>query len=133
MALVGHGLQIARDAAEGLGELGLAEATGDFLHDLAHAQVSLGAVVREGDVRVLGEELSVRIMKDFDKRVAGQLMPGLCGWTSTLCAYRSRPDEVDHGRGSRAPRTVRKSGCCFVTATVHIPLKRIAKCLLPVS
>ena len=55
-ATVGHGLQIAGDAAVRLGELGLAEAAGDFLLDLAHAQVALGAVIGEGDVRVLGEQ-----------------------------------------------------------------------------
>ena len=56
VTLVGHGLQIAGDATVGLGELGLAEATRDFLLYLAHAKVPLGTIVREGNVRVSGEE-----------------------------------------------------------------------------
>jgi len=55
-ALVGHGLQVARDTTVGLGELGVAEAAGDLLLDFAHAQVPFGAIVGEGDVRVSGEQ-----------------------------------------------------------------------------
>ncbi len=54
--MVGHGLEVARDAAVGLGELGLAEAAGDFLLHFAHPQVALGAAVREGNVGVSGEQ-----------------------------------------------------------------------------
>ncbi len=54
--MVGHGLEIAGDTAVGLGELGLAEATGDLLLALVHAQIAFGTVVGEGNVGVLGEE-----------------------------------------------------------------------------
>ena len=47
---IGHGLEIAGDAAVGLGVLEGTEAAGDLLLDLAHAQVAFGAVVGEGHV-----------------------------------------------------------------------------------
>ena len=55
VSAIGHGLQIAGDAAVGFGVLGFSEAAGDLLLDLAHAQVAFGAVVRERGVRVAGE------------------------------------------------------------------------------
>ena len=56
IAAVCHGLRVAGDAALGFGVLGLAEAAGDFLLDLAYAKVPLGAIVRERHVLVGGEE-----------------------------------------------------------------------------
>lgn len=55
-ALVGHSLQGIGLRAVGLCELGLAQPAGPFLLDVAHAQISLGAVVRAGDVGVSGEQ-----------------------------------------------------------------------------
>ena len=54
--MVGYGLRVALDAAIGLGEFGLAEAAGHFLLNLAHAQIALGAVIREGNARIPGEQ-----------------------------------------------------------------------------
>lgn len=56
VAAVGHGLQVAGDAAVGFGELGFSKAAGDLLLHLAHAQVTFRAVVGEGNVRIAGEE-----------------------------------------------------------------------------
>ena len=56
IALIGHGLEVAGDAAIGLGESLCTKATGDLLFDLAHSQIALGTVVGEGDVRELGKE-----------------------------------------------------------------------------
>ena len=50
VSVVGHGLEVAGDAAIGLGVLAVSEAAGDFLLDLAHAQVTFGAVVGERHV-----------------------------------------------------------------------------------
>ena len=54
--MVGYGLRVALDATIGLGEFGLAEAAGHFLLNLAHAQIALGAVIREGNARIPGEQ-----------------------------------------------------------------------------
>ena len=54
--MIGYSLQIAGDAAVGLGDLGLAEAAGDFLLHLAHAQIPLGAVIGEWDIGVPGKK-----------------------------------------------------------------------------
>ena len=56
VSLVGHGLEIAGDSAIGIGVLAGAEASGDFLLDLAHSQVALRAIVGECDVRIPGEQ-----------------------------------------------------------------------------
>ena len=50
-----HGLQVAGDAAVGGGVAGGAEAAGDFLFDLGHAEVALGAVIGERHIGVAGE------------------------------------------------------------------------------
>ena len=42
--LVGHGLQVAGNAAVGLGELDLTEPGGDCLFHFAHLQIALGAI-----------------------------------------------------------------------------------------
>jgi hypothetical protein len=42
---VGHGLQVAGDAAVGLGILRRSEATGHLLLDLAHSQIAFGPVM----------------------------------------------------------------------------------------
>ena len=55
VSLVGHGLQVAGDAAVGCGELARAEATGDLLLDLGHVQVTFGAVVGERAMGVTGD------------------------------------------------------------------------------
>ena len=44
------------DAAVSFGVLDLAKAAGDLLFDLTHTQIPFGAVVRERDVRVAGEQ-----------------------------------------------------------------------------
>ena len=55
VAVVGHGLEVAGDAAIGLGVLAVSEAAGDFLLDLAHAQVTFGAVMpTPGLCRIVG-------------------------------------------------------------------------------
>ena len=46
---------VAGDPAVGGGVLGGAEAAGDFLFDLGHAAIALGAVVGERHVEVAGE------------------------------------------------------------------------------
>ena len=53
---MGHGLEVAGDAAIGLGVFTGTEAAGDLLLDLAHAQVALGTVVGERHVGELGKE-----------------------------------------------------------------------------
>ena len=62
MALVGHGLKVTGNTAVGVGILAVSETAGDFLFDLGHAKVALGAVVGKGHMRQLGEQQHRRLM-----------------------------------------------------------------------
>jgi hypothetical protein len=55
-------LEVAGDAAIGFGVLTRAEASRNFLLDLAHAQVTLGAVVGKGHLGTLGEQQHRRLV-----------------------------------------------------------------------
>ena len=52
LALLAAGGEIAADAGEALGAVDGAEASGDLLFDLDHADVLLALVVGEGDVGI---------------------------------------------------------------------------------
>ena len=55
ISVVGYGLEVAGDAAIGFGVLAVSEPAGDFLLDLAHAQVTFGAVMpTPGLCRIMG-------------------------------------------------------------------------------
>ena len=56
MSLVGHRLKITGNPAISIGIQFRTETAGDLLLHLSHSEVSLGTIVGEGNMRVLGKE-----------------------------------------------------------------------------
>jgi len=105
---VDQGLELARDTAVGFGVLAVAEAAGDLLLDLVHAQVALHSVMPRS---VLCRAGGVRAEK-----IAGSLLlRGLAvGMTGVRRVLRSLPKQRRCARYRRAGRSVEGIGarCC---------------------
>ncbi len=56
IAFIGHGLQIARDAAMGMGIDFGSKASGHFLLHLSHSQITLSSVIGKCDDRITGKQ-----------------------------------------------------------------------------